>query len=101
MYRPAYKGLKGQKLFCEIVLNEEVVVTDKDRVLFNLDAQAEQFVLAVSLLPLPRACRRVLTMIFQALDKDQHRRPTPVELARHALFDSLYVSPTTTVLNGC
>ncbi len=50
MYKSGYGDLKGPELFGSIVLNEEVVVTDEDRVHFNVDAQAEQFILAVGLL---------------------------------------------------
>lgn len=60
--RQRYKGLKGAQLFSAIVFNEEVVVTDDDRVYFNLDAQAERFVLAVRLFSLFHSCQRVLTI---------------------------------------
>lgn len=98
--RQRYKGLKGAQLFSAIVFNEEVVVTDLDRVHFDLDAQAERFVLAVRLISLIRSRRRVLTMEPQALDKDDLRRPTPVQLARHAFYNALYVLLVTVVLNS-
>lgn len=57
VYRPYYEHLEGPELFGTIILNEEAVVTYEDRVHFNLDAQAESLILAVSLPPLPLPTR--------------------------------------------
>lgn len=40
-------------------------------------------------------------MGWQALDKDQERRPTPLQLAEHPFFRVLYVLPFSIVVRRC
>ncbi len=70
-----------------VIVKEKVVVAEWERVLYNLDAQAECFFLAVC--SLSSHIIQLLTYFPQALDKDQHTRPTPPQLKTHALFGDL------------